>query len=143
MLLRAGDDRGALPGRILRLEVRPRSPGGRHARRTCNSGVFVSIIEPGPIRTRFVVNAIARLKANIDIEGSPHREKYVERLAAMEAGGSETFKLEPAAVSKRLVQALESRRPRRRYYVTTPTYLAAIGRRVLPPAAIEYLSMKF
>lgn len=107
------------------------------------SGVFVSIIEPGPIRTRFVVNAVKRLKANIDIEGSPHREKYVERLTAMEAGGNETFKLEPAAVSKRLVHALESRRPRRRYYVTTPTYLAAIGRRVLPPAAIEYLSMKF
>lgn len=107
------------------------------------TGVRVSLIEPGPIRSRFVLNALERLKANVDIESSPHRDKYVERLAAMEAGGKQPFKLDPAAVSKRLIHALESRRPRRRYYVTTPTYLAAMGRRVLPPAAIEYLSMKF
>ncbi|MGE0055745.1 MAG: SDR family NAD(P)-dependent oxidoreductase [Hyphomicrobium sp.] len=106
------------------------------------TGIHVSIIEPGPIRTRFVENALERLKANVDIEGSPHRDKYVARLQSMEAGGKETFKLEPAAVSKRLVHALESRRPRRRYYVTTPTYLAAIGRRILPPGAIDYLSMR-
>lgn len=106
------------------------------------TGIHVSIIEPGPIRTRFVANALERLKANVDIEGSPHRDKYVARLQSMEAGGKETFKLEPAAVSKRLVHALESRRPRRRYYVTTPTYLTAIGRRILPPGAIDYLSMR-
>ncbi|MGL4396452.1 MAG: SDR family NAD(P)-dependent oxidoreductase [Hyphomicrobium sp.] len=107
------------------------------------SGINVSLIEPGPIRSRFVETALAKFKRNIDIEASPHRDAYVARLAGMEAGGKETFKLEPAAVSKRLVHALESTRPRRRYYVTTPTYLAAIGQRILPPALNEIFLKNF
>lgn len=104
------------------------------------SGIHVSIIEPGPIRSRFVEHAVERLKSHIDMESSPHRERYEARIASMEAGGQQRFKLEPSAVSKRLVHALESSRPRRRYYVTVPTYFAAIGRRVLPPFMADYLT---
>lgn len=107
------------------------------------SGIRVAIIEPGPIRSRFVETAVKRLESMIDIEASPHRDKYLNRIAMMRSGGKQAFKLEPSAVSKRLVHALESPRPRRRYYVTAPTYLAAVSRRVLPPAAIEFLSNKF
>lgn len=106
------------------------------------TGLHVSIIEPGPIRSRFVEHAVERLKSRIDMEASPHRERYAARLASMEAGGQAAFKLEPAAVSKRLVHAVESSRPRRRYYVTTPTYFAAIGRRVLPPFVADYLASR-
>jgi hypothetical protein len=53
------------------------------------------------------------------------------------------FKLEPDAVSKRLIHALESRRPRKHYYVTTPTKAAAVLKRVLPQAAIDYLARRF
>ena len=102
------------------------------------SGVHVSIIEPGPIRSRFVEHAMANLKATIDIEASPHREKYLARLAAMETGGNSAFKLEPDAVAVKLVHAVESGRPWRRYYVTKPTYLAAVMKRFAPPAAIEW-----
>lgn len=107
------------------------------------SGIHVAIIEPGPIRSRFVETALERLKTKIDIEGSPHRGKYLDRVAMMNAGGKQTFKLEPEAVSKCLVRALEAARPRRRYYVTVPTYLAAAGRRVLPPGIMELLTGKF
>ena len=106
------------------------------------TGIHVSIIEPGPIRSRFVEHAVERLKSHIDIEGSPHRERYLARLASMEAGGQQAFKLEPEAVSKKLVHAVESARPRRRYYVTVPTYFAAIGRRVLPPFVSDYLASR-
>lgn len=107
------------------------------------SGIHVALIEPGPIRTRFVETALAKFKANIDIEHSPHRLHYEARMAAMERGGKETFKLEPEAVSKRLVHALESARPKRRYYVTKPTFFAAVGKRILPNAAIEYFAKNF
>lgn len=107
------------------------------------TGIRVSIIEPGQIRSRFVETAVRRLKENIDIEGSPHREKYVARLSAMEAGGKQMFKLEPAAVMRKLIHALESSRPRRHYFVTAPTYFAAAARRLLPAAAIDYLSGGF
>lgn len=106
------------------------------------TGIHVSIIEPGPIRSRFVEHAVERLKNCIDMEGSPHRERYMARLASMEAGGQQAFKLEPDAVSKKLVHAVESARPRRRYYVTVPTYFAAIGRRVLPAFVGDYLASR-
>ena len=55
----------------------------------------------------------------------------------MEAGGSQTFKLGPEAVAAKLVRALESKRPKPRYYVTVPTYVAALLRRLLPTRALD------
>lgn len=106
------------------------------------TGIHVSIIQPGPIRSRFVEHALANFRTSIDIEGSPHRAKYLARLTAMEKGGRSTFKLEPEAVAAKLVHAVESRRPKRRYKVTIPTYLAAAGKRALPPALADWLVQK-
>lgn len=104
--------------------------------------IRVSLIEPGPIRTRFVERALELFKTDIDREHSPHRETYKVRLAAMEAGGKQTFKLEPEAVAAKLVHAVESNRPKRRYYVTTPTYLADLARRVLPTALLDQVAAR-
>ncbi len=101
------------------------------------SGVHVSLIEPGPIRTRFVENALQRLKATIDMEGSVHRTTYKARLAQLEAGGKATFKLEPEAVVEKLIHAVESRHPKPRYFVTTPTYAADVMRRLLPTRLLD------
>lgn len=106
------------------------------------TGVHVSIIEPGPIRTRFVENALAAARRHIDIAGSRHNARYETFLAALERGGKETFKLEPEAVARKLIHAVESPRPRRRYYVTVPTYLAATARRALPAAAMDWFAAK-
>jgi NAD(P)-dependent dehydrogenase (short-subunit alcohol dehydrogenase family) len=101
--------------------------------------IHVSLIEPGPIATRFVEQALVNLRDRIDIENSVHREAYKGRLAAMAKGGKQTWKLGPEAVAAKLVHALESPRPKRRYYVTVPTYMAVIGKRLLPQAIGEIL----
>jgi NAD(P)-dependent dehydrogenase (short-subunit alcohol dehydrogenase family) len=106
------------------------------------SGISVSLIEPGPIATRFVETALAHFRAKIDIEASPHREDYLRRLASMERGGKNAFKLQPEAVAAKLVHAVESARPRRRYYVTVPTYVAAFARRVLPGGLLDHFLYK-
>lgn len=103
------------------------------------TGIHVALIEPGPIRTRFVATALAEFKRSIDIAGSPHRATYEARLASMEKGGKETFKLEPEAVAEKLVHAVESPRPKLRYFVTTPTYLAAALRRLLPARLLDHV----
>lgn len=103
------------------------------------SGISVSLIEPGPIRSRFVETALANFRATIDIDGSAHRERYLLRLKGMEAGGRQTFKLEPEAVVGKLIHAIEAARPRTRYYVTTPTHIAAGLKRVLPTALLDRL----
>jgi NAD(P)-dependent dehydrogenase (short-subunit alcohol dehydrogenase family) len=106
------------------------------------TGIHVSIIEPGPIKTAFVPNALANFKATVDIDNSPHRDLYRARLASMETGGKTAFKLEPEAVALKLVHAVESPRPKVRYYVTTPTYLAGALRRVAPQPVMDWFARR-
>lgn len=103
------------------------------------TGIHVSLIEPGPIDTRFVVNALAAYRANIDLENSAHAETYRQRIASMEGGGAKTFKLGPEAVLEKLVHAVESDHPAPHYYVTKATYLLAWGRRLLPTRLLDRL----
>lgn len=97
------------------------------------SGVQVSLIEPGPIRSRFRANAYAMYKQHIDAEHSAHREIYagLERRLT-KVGPAAPFTLPPEAVLAKVIHALESPRPRPRYAVTVPTHLFAAARRLLP-----------
>lgn len=102
------------------------------------TGIHVCLIEPGPILSKFRDNAHVAYRRYIQAETSLHREQY----AAMEArllkkGPAAPFTLPPEAVLKRVIHALESRRPRARYYVTVPTYLFATLRRLLPTRALD------
>jgi NAD(P)-dependent dehydrogenase (short-subunit alcohol dehydrogenase family) len=101
------------------------------------TGIHVSLIEPGPIRTEFLPTALAMFRKRIDIENSAHRDNYQRRLAGMETGGKSTFKLEPEAVVKRLIHAVESARPKPRYFVTVPTYGANVLKRILPTVILD------
>jgi short-subunit dehydrogenase len=101
------------------------------------AGIYVTLIEPGPIASRFLEHALEAYRRNIDLEGSPHREIYRARIARLEAGGSQTFKLGPEAVAAKLARAVESRRPKPRYYVTIPTYAVALFRRLLPAQILD------
>ena len=102
------------------------------------SGIHISLIEPGPIKSRFRANSLDVFKRTIDITHSAHRRHYEGVLRRLEKPGpAAPFTLPPEAVLRRVIHALESRRPRRRYYVTFPTYLFAALRRVLPYAALD------
>jgi NAD(P)-dependent dehydrogenase (short-subunit alcohol dehydrogenase family) len=96
------------------------------------SGIYVSLIEPGPIATRFVEHALAAYRANIDLENSVHAEIYARRIAAMEKGGATRFRLGPESVLEKLIHAVESDNPRPRYFVTKATWLLEAARRFLP-----------
>lgn len=106
------------------------------------TGIKVVLIEPGPIASRFIEHAIEAYRRHVDLKGSPHRDSYETRIAAMEAGGQQTFKLGPEAVAAKLVKALESRNPRPRYYVTLPTYAAVLLRRILPTSALDAIAAR-
>jgi NAD(P)-dependent dehydrogenase (short-subunit alcohol dehydrogenase family) len=106
------------------------------------TGIKVVLIEPGPIATRFLEHALAAYRQNVDLDASPHREIYRARIARLEAGGSQTFKLGPEAVALKLARALESRNPKHRYYVTIPTYVVAFLRRVLPSGALDTVAAR-
>lgn len=106
------------------------------------TGIHVSLIEPGPIATEFRRKARARFERWIDWRASPRAAQYEASLilrlyAAADTG--DRFELPPSAVTARLVEALEARAPRARYFVTVPTWGAEAMRRVLPGALFERL----
>jgi NAD(P)-dependent dehydrogenase (short-subunit alcohol dehydrogenase family) len=105
------------------------------------SGIRIVLIEPGPIATRIRENAIPHFEKWIDWENSARSDLYRSLRGRLydQKTKKDTFELEPAAVTAKLVHALEARRPKARYYVTTPTYLMGIARRVLPTRALDWL----
>jgi len=107
------------------------------------SNVYVSLIEPGPIASQFRTNAVQALQKYIDIENSFHREKYQGVLSRLnKPGPAVPFTLPPEAVLKRVIHALEAEKPQARYYVTVPTYLFGILKRILSTRALDFLLAK-
>ncbi len=102
------------------------------------TGIHVSLIEPGPIESEFRSNAYQAFQQHIVIDNSVHRERYQKMTERFEASGNvQPFTLPPEAVLKRVVHALESKRPKIRYPVTFPTYLFAWLKRVLSDRMVD------
>lgn len=101
------------------------------------SGIHVALIEPGPIATRFTEHALAAFRRNIDAEASPHAAVYRRRSQKLSKGGATRFKLPAEAVAEKLVHALESPKPKLRYFVTIPTYIMGCARRLLPGRILD------
>ncbi|MFY0597120.1 MAG: SDR family NAD(P)-dependent oxidoreductase [Cognatishimia sp.] len=115
---------------VLRLEMR-------------DTPIKVILIEPGPVTSKIRENAIPHFERWIDWEGSSRAEQYgALRHRLYTKDGPDAFELPPSAVTRKLVHALESSRPKPRYYVTTPTYLMGILRRILPSRALDWLTAK-
>jgi NAD(P)-dependent dehydrogenase (short-subunit alcohol dehydrogenase family) len=100
--------------------------------------IYVSLVEPGPILSRFRANALVAMQKYVDIHNSVHRERYQSVLERLnKEGPAVPFTLPPEAVLKKVVRALEARKPKPRYYVTFPTYLFAYLKRVLPTGTLD------
>jgi NAD(P)-dependent dehydrogenase (short-subunit alcohol dehydrogenase family) len=106
------------------------------------SGIHICLIEPGPVTSRFRVNAVKHFERWIDWQVSPHADRYktslMKRLYA-ENKGPDPFELPPEAVVKKLIHAVESPRPRPRYFVTVPTHLMGVLKRILPTRALDWV----
>lgn len=103
--------------------------------------VHVILIEPGPVTSKIRENSIPHFEKWIDWKSSARATQYQTQLhdRLYHSTGPDTFELPPEAVVKKLVHALESPRPRPRYYVTTPTYMAGILRRLLPTRGLDWV----
>ncbi|WP_170561179.1 SDR family NAD(P)-dependent oxidoreductase [Ruegeria atlantica] len=97
------------------------------------------LIEPGPITSKIRENSIPFFERFINWENSALRERYESSLLKRlyESSGPDRFELPASAVTEKLAHAVESKKPRARYYVTTPTYIAGYLRRLLPTRTID------
>lgn len=101
------------------------------------------LIEPGPITSDIRKNSIPHFERWIDWRASPRRAQYeatlLQRLYKSK-DKPDRFELPASAVTAKLIRALEAPNPRPRYYVTTPTYVMGIARRILPTRALDWLA---
>lgn len=98
-----------------------------------DSGIHVSLIEPGPIATRFTANALAKIEQHIDLKNSAHAVEYRRQLARLNGTGPvNKHKLGPEAVHDVLKSALNAKNPRPHYLVTTPAKQGVLLKRLLP-----------
>lgn len=86
-----------------------------------HSGIAVSLIEPGPIRTRFTDNVT---------QGEVDKPVKNPGIAAR-------FTLGPEAVVAKVRHAFTSPRPKLRYPVTVVTYAVMVLKRLLPGRAMD------
>lgn len=106
--------------------------------------IHIILIEPGPITSKIRQNSIPHFEKWIDWKNSPRKAEYENKLIARlyEDTGPDQFELPASAVSAKLVHALENINPKPRYFITTPTYMMALLRRLLPTRALDWIIAK-
>lgn len=111
----------------LRLEVAP-------------FGVRVTVVEPGPVATRFAITAVDTLRGDVP-EYADFRARLVDwydavyRRTRYTVAG--TFRSDPDAVARVIERAVRSRRPRARYPVGPLARGILLLRRMLPDPAFD------
>jgi NAD(P)-dependent dehydrogenase (short-subunit alcohol dehydrogenase family) len=107
------------------------------------TGIFVSIIAPGPIATEFRTNVRKNYQATLAGKNSAYADHYT-KLAIDSATGPKKHKVteSPDAVVAKLIAALESPKPKSRYYIGMPANVAAMLRRLLPDAGLDWVVRK-
>lgn len=107
-------------------------------------GIRVVTITPGPIESRFRLNAQRHADRHLDTSASRHRETY-ERLRKEREreDGRMPMSLPPEAVVRKIVHALESPRPKLRYLVTRPAWWLYHLDRLLPERWLDAILRRF
>ena len=104
-----------------------------------DTNIYVSLIEPGPIKSRFRHNSLKMFYKYIDVKMSRFHDQYkAEEKRLNKKGQTVPFTLEPDAVMPKILHALENTKPKARYFVTFPTYLFAALNRMLPTKTLDY-----
>ena len=107
------------------------------------SNIYTSLIEPGPIETKFRENSYRMYQNYIDRDNSFFKEEYlISEQRLLKKGAAVPFTLPPEVVTKKVIHALESKRPKARYYVTKPTYMLGYLKRILSSKTLDKLLLK-
>ncbi len=97
------------------------------------TGIHVSLIEPGPIQSEFRNNMLQTYRNAIEEKDSNHKTDYRKLEKEMDVENyTYPFMLGPEAVLDKVLHALDSKSPKARYFVTKPTYGFALLKRILP-----------
>lgn len=105
--------------------------------------ITVSLIEPGPIESRFRANAFREFTTWVNTDNSAHKAQYEGMIARLQKeGAAAPFTLPPEAVANKVKSALTSYWPAARYRVTLPTKVFWWFKRLLPTPWLDVVLYK-
>jgi len=104
------------------------------------SNIHAVLLNTGPITSHFRVNAMEKLKNNVDIEHSVFNKKYQKSLKADKS--KVPFNEEAITVAKIVHTIILTEKPNPRYYITKATYLLGYIKRVVSTSLLDKLLLK-
>ncbi len=109
----------------------------------CNSGIALSLVEPGPILSSFRGNAYEALQKKISV-GDHFYSRYKKTLRHNlgKSQARKMFTLGPEHVAEKVIHALTSNHPKRRYLITYPAYAGYVMARIFPGFVADYFMKK-
>ena len=105
-----------------------------------DTNIYPVLLNTGPITSHFRVNAMEKLRHNVDIEHSIFSKKYQKSLTADKS--KVPFNEEAVAVAKVVHKIVLAEKPKPRYYITKATYLLGYFKRVLSTSMLDRLLLK-
>ena len=105
-----------------------------------DTNIYPVLLNTGPITSHFRVNAMEKLRHNVDIEHSIFSKKYQKSLSADKS--KVPFNEEAVAVAKVVHKIVLAEKPKPRYYITKATYLLGYLKRVLSTSLLDRLLLK-
>jgi len=103
--------------------------------------IYVSSINTGPVRSDFRKNAVKKFKQNIVFKGSIFEREYMAQLLTGKEEDDFFIKNSDVVIAN-ILHALESKKPKPRYYNTLATYLLGGFKRVLPTSWLDRILSK-
>ena len=101
------------------------------------SNIWVSLVESGPIRSKFRQNALQKFLENIDREKSFFKSEYEKKLKALQSTEDVAFTLGEDAVFDVLKKILDEKEPKARYRVTKITTIFWLLKRILSTKQLD------
>jgi len=105
-----------------------------------DTDIHVSLLNTGPITSDFRKNAMQKLRENVDITHSVHRQKYEKSLQAKKS--EVPFNEEAVSVAKVVHSVIFAKKPKPRYYITKATYLLGYLKRILSTSMLDRVLLK-
>ncbi len=105
------------------------------------TNIHVSVIQPGPILTKFRINALMNFREWVDAKSTRHAQAYqsmVEKLG--KPGPAAPFTGRADDVAKKVCHAMQSRNPRTRYRITPLTIASYWMKKTLSDKMMDKLA---
>ena len=105
------------------------------------TNIFISVINTGPVTSKFRENALKKFEQNIDIENSfftpTYKQELHERLKS--TNDNTPFNLPASSVGNIVLEIMKTSQPKPRYYVTKATTILGFAKRILSTNALDKL----